>query len=516
MGASQSLFYPDNPNRRTRAQQLADDCQAFQNEFDKIKTQIEKELGPYKDKMNKVLNAFGCRNMDDLDKLVKKTATSEGLEQWERIKSSVDGLSHASDIFSTAMAVVAIAGIAISAVGALAGGFGFLAGNSILLVLGVIGAVFDAITGAIQRSQLRDAINSLFPLRMKIKYLAEHIRHVQINLSGIKMFYTMFERKGYNKEAIIRELRESDVMSGLQKGADELTYYQIGKDFLDMDQTRPGGAWRNEDPGWEGIARSLDAEVTAKKLLAKRARSGDYGGLFSTSLIAAPRVVGLGGFAGGSFNAGLIGTANPGGFAGGSVNAGLSGDSILHSLEPEVTPEMEACKDSESRLVHMSKNDMTYVAPVEEHDVSIDVVFTTESNLHPRLQGTVTIVLKAFLDEASAAVKLLCGFDFLLHNDRLILWFSSNNHFALKADIHAHQLISRTDRSDLGTDWIISFANASQAQDFAHAQRTVSGPEFYESSVDICLRADTLDSLLYLRADGRLHVIGEALGAHYA
>ncbi|KAG6854010.1 hypothetical protein C0991_011497 [Blastosporella zonata] len=93
MGAAQSFFYPDNPNRRLRAQQLADDCQRFQTEYDNIKAEIEKELGPYKEEMHEVLNAFGCRNLEDLDSLVKDTATKEGLQQWQEIKSSVDGLS---------------------------------------------------------------------------------------------------------------------------------------------------------------------------------------------------------------------------------------------------------------------------------------------------------------------------------------------------------------------------------------------------------------------------------------
>lgn len=86
---------------------------------------------------------------------------------------------------------IAISGLAISAVGALAGGFGFFAGRfctipptnvwkrvmclllaglavtgDILLVLGIIGAIFDIINGAIQREKLRDAINQVRPLEM--------------------------------------------------------------------------------------------------------------------------------------------------------------------------------------------------------------------------------------------------------------------------------------------------------------------------------------------------------------
>jgi hypothetical protein len=92
MGNSQSLFYPDNPNRRKRAQQLADDCEAFKRDYEKIKAEVEKELGPYKEKVYRVMNAFGCRNLGDLDRLVQRTAVGESLQQWTRIKSTVDDL----------------------------------------------------------------------------------------------------------------------------------------------------------------------------------------------------------------------------------------------------------------------------------------------------------------------------------------------------------------------------------------------------------------------------------------
>ncbi|EIN12226.1 hypothetical protein PUNSTDRAFT_96924 [Punctularia strigosozonata HHB-11173 SS5] len=275
MGNSQSLFYPDNPNRRARAQQLADDCQSFKHDYEKIKAEVEKELGPYKEKVAKVLHAFGCKNLDDLDKLVRSTAVGENLEKWIEIKSTVDDLDTASEVFSTAMAIVAIAGIAISIVGALAGGFGFFAGiavtTDILLVLGIIGAIFDAISGAVQRSQLRDAINSLYPSRIKIKYLLEHSRHplIQINISGIKKLYRIFEKAGYDRDMIIKELREGDVMKNLQESNAAATYYEIAKGLVEHDRTRPGGAWTNEDPGWEAIAHSLDAELEAKKRAAR-------------------------------------------------------------------------------------------------------------------------------------------------------------------------------------------------------------------------------------------------------
>ncbi|KAG6850758.1 hypothetical protein H0H93_008796 [Arthromyces matolae] len=269
MGGAQSLFYPDNPNRRLRAQQLADDCQAFQLEYCALKKEIEDELGPYKDKMDHVLGTFGCKTMVDLDNLVKSTATSEGLVQWQRIKASVDGLSDASDVFTTAMAVVAISGIAISAIGALAGGFGFFAGvavtSSIISLLAVIGLVFDAVTGAIQRSQLRDAIDSLFKLRIQIKYLAEQISHLHHDIGGIRKIYAIFENAGYNKDKIVEEIRNLGTLEFLQSEVQKVTHLRVARELLEADETRVGGSWRDEDPDLEEYAQALDEELETKR-----------------------------------------------------------------------------------------------------------------------------------------------------------------------------------------------------------------------------------------------------------
>ncbi|KAG6817520.1 hypothetical protein H0H87_007488 [Tephrocybe sp. NHM501043] len=424
MGGAQSLFYPDNPNRRSRAQQLADDCQAFQNEYDMVKREIENELGPYKDKMYEVLNAFGCRDLEDLDKLVKHTATKEGLQQWQEIKTSVGGLSDASDVFTTAMAVVAIAGIAISVAGTLAGGFGFLAGmavtSSILAVLGVIGLIYDAISGAIQRSQLQDAINSLFKLRIQIKYLTEHARNMKENIGGIKIIYAIFEKQGYNKEKIIQELRESDTLIDLQKQSLQLTHMQVTRDLLEMDKTRIGGSWRDEDPAWEGIAGSLDAEVEAKKIAA----------------IGSP---------------------------------------------PLVASNVRGPLASEQRILRMGDDGLEYVVPEtsarslgkrfqahKKEAVSIRALF---KDVAPILQGPVTIILKEFVNDTSAAVYLI-----------------TQSHGTLKAD-------------------------TCQAHQFANYK---IGPfEPGDVTIDVYLKVDTADATLYLRADGKLDSKGDVLAVQY-
>lgn len=90
MGNGQSLFYPDNGNRHDRAQQLANDCQGFKVQFEMKKAALERALGPYQAKINNVMQAFGCKDLDDLNDLVQTHANREALEKWNSVKSFYD------------------------------------------------------------------------------------------------------------------------------------------------------------------------------------------------------------------------------------------------------------------------------------------------------------------------------------------------------------------------------------------------------------------------------------------
>lgn len=90
MGSGQSIFYPDNTNRRSRAQQLADDCQYAQQQFDATKAALKSSLGPLKDKLDKVLAAFNCNTVLDLDHIIQASATGQALQNWNNVKKTCD------------------------------------------------------------------------------------------------------------------------------------------------------------------------------------------------------------------------------------------------------------------------------------------------------------------------------------------------------------------------------------------------------------------------------------------
>lgn len=53
--------------------------------------------------------------------------------------------------------------------------------SDILLALGLIGAIFDIVNGAIQKSKLQDAINSVIGLQHLVKYyLSDTPQHIAL------------------------------------------------------------------------------------------------------------------------------------------------------------------------------------------------------------------------------------------------------------------------------------------------------------------------------------------------
>ncbi|KAI0798221.1 hypothetical protein C8Q75DRAFT_40655 [Abortiporus biennis] len=260
MGSTQSIFWPDNENRLKRAQQLADDCQYAKQQYDASKERLEKALGPYKEKLDKLLQAFGCQNTGELDDLVLKSATGEALEHWKQVRENYDHSLIVDQVIMGAEAIGTMVGIAVSSIGAWAGGFGFFVGigvtADILLVFGVIGAIFDIINGAIQRDQLCDAINKFIPTRLKAKFSQEQMEQLEKTIPTIQTIYQTYEDLGYNKTKILKKFKDHNWLKNLKTRSSEITYMKVGQELAEMDSSR--GSWINEDPDWHPVAENLD------------------------------------------------------------------------------------------------------------------------------------------------------------------------------------------------------------------------------------------------------------------
>ncbi|KAE9391812.1 hypothetical protein BT96DRAFT_979677 [Gymnopus androsaceus JB14] len=260
MGNMESVFYPSNPDRKRRAQELANQCEYYKSDFYAAMNALEKELGPYKDKLSKVFASFGCKNFDELSLLVERTSTGQALENWKKAKAFYDRTQVVDDVIFTSIGVVAGIGLVVSTIGAIAGGIGFMAGialtASITAVLASIGFIFDAIVGAINRSKFREAINQLFGARLEIKRVVIHLENLKLWLPLVKNFYAQAESAGWDHDKIMGAIQAL----GLDK-PDPATlksdkWVSVLNDLKAMDsQAR---SWTDEDPNWDVLAVMYD------------------------------------------------------------------------------------------------------------------------------------------------------------------------------------------------------------------------------------------------------------------
>ncbi|KAF9224617.1 hypothetical protein BS17DRAFT_780164 [Gyrodon lividus] len=266
MGNCESVFYPDNANRRNRVQQLTDDCNYIKQQYDATKLKLDQELAPCKEKLDKVLQAFNCSNITELDTLINSSVTGDDLARWNRVTDAYDKSQVVDEVIMGIQGIVAVAGLVFSTVGALAGGIGFFAGLGVTaeleLVLAAIEAIYALINGAIQREKMRDAINALVPSRVKAKFVQEQLNELYECVPTIKAVYDAFEKAGYDKDKIMALLKDGHFLDSLQRETKKITYQATGQDMADMDSRR--GSWTNEDPDWHSIVTSLDKAYQEK------------------------------------------------------------------------------------------------------------------------------------------------------------------------------------------------------------------------------------------------------------
>ncbi|KAI0791760.1 hypothetical protein C8Q75DRAFT_715461 [Abortiporus biennis] len=260
MGNSQSIFYPDNEKRLKRGQELANDCQYAKQQYDASKAKIEEVLGPYKDKLDQLLRAFGCRNIDELDKLVVNSVTGQSLEYWNKVRRNYDSSSSVDQVIMGAQAVVILAGLSIGTAGTLTGSLGFFASlgsaGEVLLVITLIGAIYAVVGGSIQCDKLREAIGQSVVTRLKVKYAQRQMDHLETTVPGIKFLYQTYEELGYNKEKILNKFKDRTCLEDFKAEVTMITYTTVGQELLEMDSRRD--SWTNEDPECRPIAATLD------------------------------------------------------------------------------------------------------------------------------------------------------------------------------------------------------------------------------------------------------------------
>ncbi|KAH7070054.1 hypothetical protein FB567DRAFT_613252 [Paraphoma chrysanthemicola] len=168
------LFYPGNPKRRIRADQLYRDCNTINDLFESEKKNIDQLEHKVRDAMNTYMTSHGFKTADELHARVEQILNGDALRNWMQLKQATGHL--VEDILMTTI------GIATILTGVLAGGLliagvisggaawaAFGAGMAVSAILGGIVALAAIIQGAEERDNLREAIDKLAFARVDLQ-----------------------------------------------------------------------------------------------------------------------------------------------------------------------------------------------------------------------------------------------------------------------------------------------------------------------------------------------------------
>ncbi|KIM35085.1 hypothetical protein M413DRAFT_32794 [Hebeloma cylindrosporum] len=243
------VFYPDNPNRRARAEQLRADILAYCNSYEEIKTardKLLKEIGP---RLATLLKNEGYDTPEALDAKVKSILTGDNLAQYLRVKCEHDVHSELErTIFSISSYISIGSGVflgGLALLGIITGGtaFAILGGVAVALaaVAGIL-ALLDVFEGDRERSNLREVIYKLGPERVKA-------RRAQMMMQAISD-WTVYIKQCLDSAAIRRNPRLiAEIWEGDFKVDFAKSEHRPVTEWL-IDQDRQRGAWTNEDGDW--------------------------------------------------------------------------------------------------------------------------------------------------------------------------------------------------------------------------------------------------------------------------
>ncbi|KAE8138842.1 hypothetical protein BDV38DRAFT_281774 [Aspergillus pseudotamarii] len=189
MGNSQSIadtFFPDNPNRRARAKELATQIRDWADEYNELKREKEAVFKKARVKLDKVLKDHGYNTPEELETKVRSQITdSVELRRYDALAAQINREDYASSVVFDIVGLLSVgSGVIIGAAFVL----GIITGPVGLAAVEVVGAlaaaatvlqvIWGALSGYMQREKLREAIKSLWVKRVEIKIFLERMRAI--------------------------------------------------------------------------------------------------------------------------------------------------------------------------------------------------------------------------------------------------------------------------------------------------------------------------------------------------
>ncbi|CAG2001477.1 unnamed protein product [Fusarium graminearum] len=243
------VFYPDNPNRRDRVDQLQNDIKAMKNEFEGLKKTMEKQLRSIQDKLDELLKANNFENFDQMDAHMQKTLHPQLLAEWNAFKQTLNRDIAIENMILTATGLITIAAGFIAYGLAFCGAITFASAGTALEIAGAVALVLVTVFAILaivdahqERQHLQDAIRKLAFARVEAKQALEQMRTYTGFLGSFEMFLSS---KILSKDPTdFNEFTNGSFITSLEA----IVWPKVAQMLRELDDNRKEHAWRNEDP----------------------------------------------------------------------------------------------------------------------------------------------------------------------------------------------------------------------------------------------------------------------------
>ncbi|PXF45969.1 hypothetical protein BWQ96_04282 [Gracilariopsis chorda] len=184
MGNTMSdMFYPDNPSRSRRAEELYSDIKGIQRTYDSLRKQFLRTADQMEPHLNEILKSLGFKSFEELTQAARQNMSPQALKEFEEIMSRMETNNRVDGIITGVAALMSLGGAAVVGVLVMIGTITAATGGAALIALGAVFAIFavaaviaGAIQGARVRTKLRNNIRDNFQKRRKAKLALEQMR----------------------------------------------------------------------------------------------------------------------------------------------------------------------------------------------------------------------------------------------------------------------------------------------------------------------------------------------------
>ncbi|EON99517.1 hypothetical protein UCRPA7_4955 [Phaeoacremonium minimum UCRPA7] len=259
------IFYPDNPNRRNRFNELLAQIRTYETEFQALEKKKIKVFKEAREKVDDALRRKGYETRDELRQAIRdKISDNKEMKKFDKIKAEcvdlppLDILRYADSILrprlletgnvgGVVLDIICLASSSLTVVTGVGMFLGVVAGPAGWALIGVLGAIAAGATIVVaiisfidamnERDTLRDGISTLWKKRAAMKY---HLDKLDALVQSIKTIVSMADL--CDEEELAEVLEENlgrKTLFGPWNTREKL-----------RDQDRRNGSWTNEDPSF--------------------------------------------------------------------------------------------------------------------------------------------------------------------------------------------------------------------------------------------------------------------------